>query len=99
MLAMMLIISPLLAVVALIAIPLSLVVTTVIAKRSQPKFIAQWRSTGELNAQVEETYTGHSLVKVFGRQKEAEQRFDAKNDELYQSSSARSSSPASSCRR
>ena len=85
-LAMMLIISPVLAVVALIAIPLSLVLTTVIAKRSQPKFIAQWRSTGELNAQVEETYTGHSLVKVFGRQKEVEERFDAKNDELYQSS-------------
>ena len=72
---MMLIISPLLAVVALIAIPLSSVLTHGIAKRSQPKFIAQWRSTGELNAQVEETYTGHSLVKVFGRQKEVEQRF------------------------
>ena len=71
-LAMMLIISPLLALVALIAIPLSLVVTTVIAKRSQPKFVAQWRSTGELNAQVEETFTGHSLVKVFGRQKDVE---------------------------
>ena len=71
-LAMMLIISPLLAIVALIAIPLSLVVTTMIAKRSQPKFVAQWRSTGELNARVEETFTGHSLVKVFGRQKDAE---------------------------
>ena len=85
-LAMMLIISPLLAVVALIAIPLSLVVTTVIAKRSQPKFVAQWRSTGELNARVEETFTGHSLVKVFGRQSDAEQAFADKNAELYQSS-------------
>ena len=85
-LAMMLIISPMLAIVALIAIPLSLVVTTVIAKRSQPKFVAQWRSTGELNARVEETYTGHSLVKVFGRQKDAELAFESKNDELYRSS-------------
>ena len=75
-LAMMLIISPVLAIVALIAIPLSLVVTTVIAKRSQPKFVAQWRSTGELNARVEETFTGHSLVKVFGRQADAEKAFD-----------------------
>ena len=70
----------------MIAIPLSLVVTTVIAKRSQPKFVAQWRSTGELNARVEETYTGHSLVKVFGRQKDAEQAFEDKNAELYQAS-------------
>ncbi len=85
-LVMMVIISPLLALVALIAVPLSLVVTTQIAKRSQPKFIVQWRSTGELNARVEETYTGHSLVKVFGRQKDAEAAFDAKNDELYRAS-------------
>jgi ATP-binding cassette subfamily B multidrug efflux pump len=85
-LAMMLIISPLLAIVALVAIPLSLVVTTVIAKRSQPKFVAQWRSTGELNARVEETFTGHSLVKVFGRQQDAENAFEGKNDELYRSS-------------
>ena len=85
-LVMMVIISPLLAIVALIAVPLSLAVTVLIAKRSQPKFIAQWRSTGELNARVEETYTGHSLVKVFGRQADAEQAFDDKNAELYQSS-------------
>ena len=85
-LVMMLIISPLLAIVALIAVPLSLAVTMVIAKRSQPKFVAQWRSTGELNARVEETYTGHSLVKVFGRQADAEKAFDDKNAELYHSS-------------
>ena len=85
-LAMMLIISPLLAIVALIAIPLSLAVTMIIAKRSQPKFVAQWRSTGELNARVEETFTGHSLVKVFGRQQDAERAFDDKNAELYHSS-------------
>ncbi len=85
-LAMMLIISPLLAIVALIAIPLSLAVTMVIAKKSQPRFVAQWRSTGELNARVEETFTGHSLVKVFGRQQDAEQAFDDKNAELYRAS-------------
>ena len=85
-LAMMIIISPLLALVALIAIPLSLIVTTVIAKRSQPKFVAQWRSTGELNARVEETYTGHSIVKVFGRQRDAEKAFQDKNSELYEAS-------------
>ena len=85
-LAMMLIISPLLAIVALIAIPLSLAVTMVIAKKSQPRFVAQWRSTGELNARVEETFTGHSLVKVFGRQQDAEQAFDDKNSDLYRAS-------------
>ncbi len=85
-LAMMLIISPVLAIVALVAIPLSLAVTMIIAKKSQPRFVAQWRSTGELNARVEETFTGHSLVKVFGRQSDAEQAFDDKNAELYRAS-------------
>ena len=85
-LVMMVLISPLMSLVALIAVPLSLVVTTQIAKRSQPKFIVQWRATGELNARVEETFTGHSLVKVFGRRKDAQAAFDAKNDELYRAS-------------
>jgi len=85
-LVMMVVISPVLAIVSLVAIPLSLLVTTMVAKRSQPKFIAQWRSTGELNARVEETFTGHSLVKVFGRQKDAEKAFEDKNAELYESS-------------
>jgi len=81
--AMMFIISPLLALVALIAIPLSLFVTKAIAKRSQVKFVAQWKNTGDLNAQIEETYTGHSLVSVFGRRKEVEAKFADKNAELY----------------
>ena len=80
---MMLVISPLLALVALVAIPLSLVITRLIAKRSQRMFIAQWRYTGQLNAQIEETFTGHSLVKVFGRQAELERTFAEKNGELY----------------
>jgi ATP-binding cassette subfamily B protein len=82
-LTMMIVISPLLAVVALVTIPLSVVVTRLIATRSQPRFVAQWRHTGELNAQIEEAFTGHSLVKVFGRQREVEAAFEEKNAELY----------------
>ncbi len=85
-LVMMVIISPLLALIAIIAIPLSIVVTTVIAKRSQQLFVAQWRHTGALNGQIEEAFTGHSLVKVFGRQPEVELTFQEKNDELYDAS-------------
>jgi len=81
-------ISPLLAVIALVAVPLSVVVTRQVAKRSQKQFIAQWRHTGELNAQIEEAFTGHELVKVFGRQREVEARFAAKNDEVFQASFA-----------
>ena len=80
---MMVLISPLLALIALVTIPLTLVVTTLIAKRSQPLFVAQWAHTGTLNAQIEEVYTGHALVKVFGRHREVEARFREKNDELF----------------
>ncbi|KQW42555.1 multidrug ABC transporter ATP-binding protein [Nocardioides sp. Root1257] len=83
-LAMMVWISPLLALVALITVPLSLVVTAQIMKRSQGQFVAQWRRTGKLNAQIEEAYSGHALVKVFGRQAEVEQTFAEENDELFQ---------------
>ncbi|WP_091604480.1 ABC transporter ATP-binding protein [Micromonospora mirobrigensis] len=85
-LAMMFWISPVLALVALVAVPLSVIVTRLIAKRSQRRFIAQWRHTGELNGQIEEAYTGHELVKVFGRQREVEAAFAAKNEELFQAS-------------
>ncbi|WP_406046396.1 ABC transporter ATP-binding protein/permease [Micromonospora sp. NBC_00898] len=85
-LAMMVWISPLLALVALVAVPLSVLVTRQIAKRSQRRFIAQWTHTGELNGQIEEAYTGHELVKVFGRQREVEAAFAAKNEELFQAS-------------
>jgi ATP-binding cassette subfamily B protein len=81
-LAMMFWISPLLALVALVTVPLSLGVTAQIMKRSQGMFVAQWRRTGALNAQVEEAFSGHALVKVFGRQAEVEQRFAEENDEL-----------------
>ena len=85
-LVMMFLISPLLAVIALVTIPLTIAITAVIAKRSQKLFVAQWKHTGELNAQIEETFSGHALVKVFGRQREVETRFAAKNDELYTAS-------------
>jgi ATP-binding cassette subfamily B multidrug efflux pump len=83
---MMFILSPLLAVIALVTIPLTIGITAVIAKRSQKLFVAQWKHTGELNAQIEETFTGHALVKVFGRHREVEERFREKNDELFTAS-------------
>jgi ATP-binding cassette subfamily B multidrug efflux pump len=83
---MMFIVSPLLAVIALVTIPLTLVVVAQVAKRSQKLFVAQWAHTGELNGQIEETFTGHALVKVFGRQREVDARFDAKNEELFRAS-------------
>jgi ATP-binding cassette subfamily B protein len=85
-LVMMVVISPLLAGIALIAVPLSVVVTQRIAKRSQKQFVAQWTHTGALNAQIEEAFTGHELVKVFGRHREVEAAFAAKNEELFKAS-------------
>jgi ATP-binding cassette subfamily B multidrug efflux pump len=85
-LLMMVLISPLLAFVSLLAVPLSIVVTILIAGRSQKQFARQWASTGTLNGQVEEMHTGHAIVKVFGRQEEAIARFDAENAKLYDAS-------------
>ncbi|WP_305884422.1 ABC transporter ATP-binding protein [Pseudarthrobacter cellobiosi] len=85
-LVMMVILSPTLALIALVTVPLTLGITALIAKRSQKLFVAQWKHTGELNGQIEETYTGHALVKVFGRQREVEERFRQKNVELYDAS-------------
>nr|WP_129337108.1 ABC transporter ATP-binding protein [Cellulomonas endophytica] len=85
-LAMMVWISPLLAVVALVTVPVSAWVTVLIAKRSQPQFVEQWASTGRVNAQVEEMFTGHALVKVFGRQEAVAQAFREENDRLYAAS-------------
>jgi ATP-binding cassette, subfamily B, multidrug efflux pump len=85
-LVMMLVISPILALVSLLAVPLSLVITVLIATRSQKQFAAQWKSTGTLNGHVEEMHTGHAIVKVFGRQKEAIAVFDEENERLYQAS-------------
>jgi ATP-binding cassette, subfamily B, multidrug efflux pump len=83
-LAMMFYVSWLLALVALVTVPLSFVIATRVGKRSQPHFVQQWRSTGKLNAHVEEMYTGHTLVKVFGRQEESAQQFAEQNEALYE---------------
>ncbi|MEV4435477.1 ABC transporter ATP-binding protein [Streptomyces sp. NPDC049555] len=83
-LAMMFWISWLLALVALVTVPVSILVATRIGKRAQPQFVAQWKSTGKLNAHIEEMYTGHSLVKVFGRQKESAEVFRKENENLYE---------------
>ena len=80
--AMMFVISPFLALIALVTIPVALLLTRVISKRSQRHYIAQWKRTGELNSQIEEAFTGHELVKVFGRHREVARRFDAKNEQL-----------------
>jgi len=85
-LVMLVVISPLLAVIALVTVPLSLVITARIGKRAQKGFVAQWKHVGALNGQIEEAFTGHALVKVFGRRKQVEDRFRAKNDELFDAS-------------
>ncbi len=82
-LIMMFWISPLLAVIALLTIPLSIVMTILIARRSQKQFAAQWESTGALNGHVEEMHTGHNIVKVFGHRDEALEVFDRENQRLF----------------
>jgi ATP-binding cassette subfamily B multidrug efflux pump len=83
---MMFTISPLLAIVALTTVPISIFGMRYVAKKARPRYMAQWRSTGQLNAQIEETFTGHAVVKSFGRQHEVEERFRMTNEELYESS-------------
>ncbi|MBV8763229.1 MAG: ABC transporter ATP-binding protein [Deltaproteobacteria bacterium] len=85
-LIMLVVISPLLSLIAVVTVPLSIVVTARIGKRSQKRFVAQWKHLGALNGQIEEAFTGHSLVKVLGRRKEVEARFGDKNAELYDAS-------------
>ncbi|WP_211588976.1 ABC transporter ATP-binding protein [Allorhizocola rhizosphaerae] len=82
-LAMMFWISPLLALIALVTVPLSIYVTVLIGKRAQPQFVRQWATTGKLNAHIEEMFTGHSLVKVFGQQETAIAKFKEHNEGLY----------------
>jgi ATP-binding cassette subfamily B multidrug efflux pump len=85
-LTMMFYISWLLALIALISIPASVVVATKVGKRAQPQFVAQWKTTGTLNSHIEEMYSGHALVKVFGRQEESAEIFREQNEKLYASS-------------
>jgi len=83
---MMFVVSPVLALIALVTIPVAVGVTTLIGRRAQKLFIQQWKSTGELNGHIEEAFTGQSLVKVFGRQREVEAVFAERNSTLYKAS-------------
>jgi ATP-binding cassette subfamily B protein len=83
---MMFVVSPLLAVIALVTVPVSIVIATQVAKRSQKQFVSQWANTGSLNGHIEEAFTGHELVKVFGRQREVEEVFRTRNEALFQAS-------------
>jgi ATP-binding cassette, subfamily B, fatty acid transporter len=85
-LAMMVSISPLLTLITLLTVPVSLLVTRAITRRSQRLFMAQWTSTGRLNAHIEETYSGFTLVKTFGHQAAAREQFRKFNDDVYQAS-------------
>ncbi|AXH96827.1 ABC transporter ATP-binding protein [Ornithinimicrobium avium] len=82
-LAMMLWISPVLTIIAVLTIPVSVLVTVLIASRSQKLFKAQWAHTGTLNGQVEEAFTGHELVRVFGRREQVTARMREVNEELF----------------
>jgi ATP-binding cassette subfamily B protein len=85
-LAMMVSISPLLAGITLLAVPISLLATRAIARRSQLLFVAHWRSTGRLNAHIEETYTGFTVVRTFGHAAAAREQFRRLNDDVYRAS-------------
>ena len=85
-LVMMLTISPLLAMITVLTVPLSLWVTRTIARRSRRLFVAQWTNTGRLNAHIEETYSGFTLVKTFGHRAHAQQRFRKLNGDVYDAS-------------
>ena len=83
---MMFVISATLALIALVTIPVTMVVAGLVMRHSQKEFVAQWRRTGALNAKIEEAFTGHSLMKVFGRHKEVQASFEVDNEALYQAS-------------
>ena len=83
-LIMMLALSPILAIIAIITVPLSISTMNRLARRSKEKFIAQWSHTGALNGLIEETFTGHAIVKTFGRQRSVEDRFAKTNEKLYE---------------
>jgi ATP-binding cassette, subfamily B, multidrug efflux pump len=83
---MMVSVSPLLSLIAVLTIPVTIWLTRAIGRRSQRHFVAQWRQTGALNGHIEESFTGHELVRVFGRLRETEEAFRDRNGELFASS-------------
>lgn len=86
-LVLMFVISPVLALLALVTVPLALAAAGKLGKAAQPRFADQWKGTGELAGHVEEVYGGHALVRLFGRQDQKRQEFDAHNERLYEASS------------
>lgn len=85
-LVMMIWISPILAAISLLVLPTAAISTMLIARRSQKQFASMWERTGVLNGQVEESHTGHSIVKIFGHQEDTIRRFDEENESLYDAS-------------
>lgn len=85
-LAMMLWLSPLLALIALVSVPVSTLITVPVARKSQAHFTAQWANTGELHSQLEEFFTGQEVIKAFGRQDASAASFTDSNDKLTRSS-------------
>ena len=85
-LAMLFFISPWMSLIVLFSVPVSMTVAGKIGKRAKPQFVRQWATTGQLNAHIEEMYTGHALVTAFGRQPEAAAIFDERNETLFASS-------------
>ncbi|MBB3130778.1 ATP-binding cassette subfamily B protein [Paenibacillus rhizosphaerae] len=82
---MMLSISPWMTLILIVTLPLSLIVIKAVASRSQKHFMAQQASLGQLNGHVEEMYTGHKIVKAFGRERESVEDFNKINEKLYSS--------------
>jgi len=82
---MMLWISPLLALIAVVTVPVSALVTVLVARRSQVQFKAQWKTTGEVNGYIEEMFTGQDVVKAFGQQERVVEGFAPANERLYSS--------------
>ncbi len=85
-LAVMFWISWLLALIALVTVPASILIVTRIGKRAQPQFVRQWSTTGRLNGHIEENFTGHTLVKAFGQTESSLATFTEQNEKLFQSS-------------
>ncbi|MBX7433615.1 ABC transporter ATP-binding protein/permease [Mycobacterium sp. Y57] len=85
-LVMMVTISPLLTLLTVVTVPLSLWITRSIARRSRTLFVAQWTNTGRLNAHIEETYSGFTVVKTFGHRAQAEEQFRELNEDVYRAS-------------
>ena len=82
-LVMMVVVSPLLALITIATVPLSLLAVRAITRRSRAMFVAQWASTGRLNAHIEETYSGFTVVRTFGHRASAQEKFAELNDDVY----------------